>query len=365
MPGKRSELKEKLSAEILDAAFEEFAEKGYSGTTIQSIAEKAGVSVGVICKYFESKEGLLRTIMQRVTLETIYEGFKGTDPEEVFNRYLNCLKDMQLNNPKLFSFYHQIFRDSELNRKPDGFCVRYLSDEFKGSILEKAILLAQEESDLPKRNPLDMYLLLVYAVFGIMEYYKVLGLPAPENGYILNVVQFDPGEKNRRRFIEEKEQEIRGLSKDLQVLAHTINRLFPLSIFCNLTRNEYHMLSYDDFYTRKADYSGTYDDLITAGMSTIEDAEDRENFRKAFNRQALLDSYENGRDMVELTHSQTGDDGKIRIMRTGAWIERDENGDVVSISISRELSGYLKRLDEDKKTMDKFFGKTERVDDGK
>src|SRR4051794_25202759 len=51
--------------EILDAAFAEFAAKGFRGTTIKSIAEAAGVrSPALLYFYFESKEALFQAVFE-------------------------------------------------------------------------------------------------------------------------------------------------------------------------------------------------------------------------------------------------------------------------------------------------------------
>ena len=51
-------------AQILDAAFEEFAAKGYKGATIKSIAEAGGLqSPALIYWYFPDKEALFREVL--------------------------------------------------------------------------------------------------------------------------------------------------------------------------------------------------------------------------------------------------------------------------------------------------------------
>lgn len=47
-------------ARIRDAALAEFADRGFKGATIQTIADAAGVSTGLIRHHFGSKEGLRR-----------------------------------------------------------------------------------------------------------------------------------------------------------------------------------------------------------------------------------------------------------------------------------------------------------------
>lgn len=56
-------MREEKKALIMRVALELFAADGYHGTTISSIARKAGISQGLLYNYFESKEDLIRTII--------------------------------------------------------------------------------------------------------------------------------------------------------------------------------------------------------------------------------------------------------------------------------------------------------------
>jgi AcrR family transcriptional regulator len=65
--------------EILEAAFEEFARNGYAATTLDHVAERAGVTKGTIYVYFESKEHLFISMVREVTkatLDTVHEMFE-------------------------------------------------------------------------------------------------------------------------------------------------------------------------------------------------------------------------------------------------------------------------------------------------
>lgn len=53
--------------QILDAAWSCFARQGYHRATMQDIANEAGLSAGAIYRYFESKEAVLRAIVDRNT----------------------------------------------------------------------------------------------------------------------------------------------------------------------------------------------------------------------------------------------------------------------------------------------------------
>jgi AcrR family transcriptional regulator len=56
---------ERTRERILDAAVVEFGEHGFAGARISAIARRAGVNEQLISYYFDSKEGLYRTLQQR------------------------------------------------------------------------------------------------------------------------------------------------------------------------------------------------------------------------------------------------------------------------------------------------------------
>jgi AcrR family transcriptional regulator len=78
-------------AQILDAAFEEFSEKGFKGATIKGIARAAGLqSPALIYWYFPDKEALFREVLGSkipvVRAVTEPDGLMDLPPEEVLPR---------------------------------------------------------------------------------------------------------------------------------------------------------------------------------------------------------------------------------------------------------------------------------------
>lgn len=73
--------------EILEAAFTEFSRNGYATTTLDQIAERAGVTKGTIYVYFENKEHLFISMVRelmKATLDTVqemYERHEGSTAE--------------------------------------------------------------------------------------------------------------------------------------------------------------------------------------------------------------------------------------------------------------------------------------------
>jgi AcrR family transcriptional regulator len=57
-------------AEILDAAFAEFAARGYAATRLEDVARRAGVAKGLPHFYFNRKEDLFRAVLRRVLVPT-------------------------------------------------------------------------------------------------------------------------------------------------------------------------------------------------------------------------------------------------------------------------------------------------------
>lgn len=66
-PSQNQEIRAKTRQEIKDAAFELFAQHGFSDTNVRAIAQKAGKSKGLIYHYFNSKEEILKAIFDDLT----------------------------------------------------------------------------------------------------------------------------------------------------------------------------------------------------------------------------------------------------------------------------------------------------------
>ncbi len=69
-PEVRRRRKAERPKEILEAAFAEFSRSGYATTTLDQIAERAGVTKGTIYVYFENKEHLFISMVHEFTKAT-------------------------------------------------------------------------------------------------------------------------------------------------------------------------------------------------------------------------------------------------------------------------------------------------------
>lgn len=65
-PGQNEEIRQQTRQQIIDAAFELFANDGYTNTSIAEVAQKADVSKGLIYHYFDSKQKVLEAIFDQM-----------------------------------------------------------------------------------------------------------------------------------------------------------------------------------------------------------------------------------------------------------------------------------------------------------
>lgn len=94
--------REKTGA-ILDAALDVFSDRGFRGSTLDMIADRAGLSKPNILYYFDSKEDIHKTLMARL-LETwlapLQEIDKNGDPIEEICKYVSQKLMMSRDYPR-------------------------------------------------------------------------------------------------------------------------------------------------------------------------------------------------------------------------------------------------------------------------
>lgn len=79
----RSEQRQRTRAELLDAAVELFTAKGYAGTSVDAIAERAGYTSGAVYDHFASKEGVLvATVEHAIATDLDIDSFIDGQPDE-------------------------------------------------------------------------------------------------------------------------------------------------------------------------------------------------------------------------------------------------------------------------------------------
>lgn len=170
--------KEKLD-EILESAVDEFAANGPDKASVNVIAQKAGVSVGVLYKYYENKDALFTACVEyalQVLEEAIEESFQ--DDESFFEaagRMVRMALKSSRERPNYHVLYHEITA---------GGCRRYTPalakriESVSSSAYSRLVERAQKDGEV--RDDLDPRIiafffdnLLVMLQFSYScEYYK-------------------------------------------------------------------------------------------------------------------------------------------------------------------------------------------------
>jgi len=135
--------KESRPAELMEAALDLFAEKGYVATRLDDVAQRAGVSKGTLYLYFDSKEDLFKAVVRQglvpaiVEAEKLVERFEGSAAElfrQLVMGWWKVIGDSRLsaipkimisearNFPEIADFYHE-----EVIQHGSGMFVRALA----------------------------------------------------------------------------------------------------------------------------------------------------------------------------------------------------------------------------------------------
>ena len=104
-------LPEEKRLRILDAAIWEFAERGYHGTSMRQIAQRAGIAKGLTYYYFDGKEDLFLYVVQHAgdTWVRDFERFSGgrppEDTREYYRHVVRFMMEFIDSRPRMYQLY--------------------------------------------------------------------------------------------------------------------------------------------------------------------------------------------------------------------------------------------------------------------
>lgn len=152
---------------IMTAALELFVERGFFGTAVPEIADRAGVGAGTIYRYFESKEALVNEIYreQKLQFGRIATGdFPATAPtREQFRVLWTRMAKFSIENPSSFVFL-------ELHHH-----ARYLDDASRAveqrmnELFARVVIAAQARQELKAGDPRVLMGLVMGAFIGVIR----------------------------------------------------------------------------------------------------------------------------------------------------------------------------------------------------
>lgn len=128
------------------------------------------------------------------------------------------------------------------------------------------------------------------------------------------------------------------LEKDKKLLYAALFDMVPMVISSNLTTNQYTVLNYENYTTKKAKPCGIYDELVEVGVSTIPD-DQKQIFKETFNRENVIKAYHEGKKSVQLEHQQWGDDGVLRWIDTNCiFVPNEIDESLCTITLAQDIT---------------------------
>ena len=149
-------ISEEKQARILDAATVEFADKGFPGANINTIAKRAGISIGAMYNYFGSKDDLFLTIIDRAhaLLEGVINEVEQAD-DDIFTsieKLLRAAQSYSKQYPELTQIYLDMTSEglSHLSRQLSGQ-METISSRFYRVLIDKAAAAGQVDRGMDVR----------------------------------------------------------------------------------------------------------------------------------------------------------------------------------------------------------------------
>jgi len=163
---------DKRKEEILEAALEEFSQKGFSGTKILDIVRRAEISQGLLYHYYKSKEELYLAVIEKsidssiILVETVAQyNLKGWNAITSMTEWIiQWLK--RGGEGKLRFFFMQ--QAAILKPMPEGVKQALTKSNFLSEVMARLIKEGQEEGKVIEGDPFNIALLYWSLLQGII-----------------------------------------------------------------------------------------------------------------------------------------------------------------------------------------------------
>lgn len=172
--------------QIMKAAQNIIAERGVANTTLQSIADEAGISKGSLYYHYNSKSAILYDLMdysssRAKTLATFFKSQNMTN-EEIASATKEILKITAEESPSSRLFIHLIYEailgDEELRSKFNDKYEQWITN------IEEILLTL---NDIPKTETTRLIAILIEAAMDGFILKNLLGIQVKENEQILEL----------------------------------------------------------------------------------------------------------------------------------------------------------------------------------
>lgn len=188
--GIRDEQKEKRRKEILEAALDLFIRQGYAATKVSDIAQRVGMSVGLLFHYFASKEALYEELI-RIGLLGPQKVMKL--PEDDPLRFLECVAENIFGFLRSQPFVAKMFvlmSQAMLNEAAPQGVKDMLSGFDIYTPTVRRIRQGQENGTIREGDPGALAVAYWCAIQGIAEELAAIPeMPCPESSWIIDIIR--------------------------------------------------------------------------------------------------------------------------------------------------------------------------------
>ena len=162
---------------IINAAEIEFSQKGFAGTSLQSIADRAGLTKWQIIYFFKSKEKLYKEIISRIFSEwgSINTFFHEGKPSAIVSKYIEYLFELIRVNPHRSKIM--------INEMAQGarFALPIMYDRSSKKDVDLTIMHFEQLITEKELKPIDP-LLLIFLLWSAQHFFAVF---QPEVAYLM------------------------------------------------------------------------------------------------------------------------------------------------------------------------------------
>ena len=151
---------------VLNSAMRLFAQNGYAHTTTRSIANEAGISIGLMYHYFDSKERLLQAVFDNcmaILSQTFTTAYEKSAPQNRLANLLRAMFDILSGEEAFWSLFYM------LRSQPSIMPV--LGDDFRLWTKRLRDLLEEELQQAGRADPPMEALLLYSLIEGTIQQY--------------------------------------------------------------------------------------------------------------------------------------------------------------------------------------------------
>ena len=164
------EIRGKSREKILNAAISLFSSIGYFSTSVSKIAQKAGVSKGLLYNYFESKDHLLLAIVEK-TMNLLDDVFRTGKKDLTANEELIIVIEKMFGIIENHTGFLRMLIPLSMQIKEFDFINDMIYKKYDEYVKKIEILLKK----LDYQNPEEEARLLLATLDGVMYQYLVIG----------------------------------------------------------------------------------------------------------------------------------------------------------------------------------------------